>query len=318
MNFMTTRHRIPLAALLALTALAAPVAAPACDDAERGVAAVAAQAPAPPAQPVTPVTPVPPRAPKAPRTPSPAEAPTPAPSAEVEITPEWRLLERPEEGIRPRGWFGFAFQCDDCSGETGTPGGPVVWKFASRPRIYTVELGSPAARAGLRRGDVITQIDGHSILSPEGGRRFGATVPGQSVRWTVLRDGENRTIVATAIERPSDKVELRDLREKLKGLDEIPDMDELQRQLREINRQMEKLRREELTRMRAEARAKQVGGRLRYAGTVGDTKIEVRGSGSVIVSETRAKNKVVINLGESVVVVQLADTSPKEKGDSPK
>jgi membrane-associated protease RseP (regulator of RpoE activity) len=299
--------------MLALTALAAPIAAPACDDGERGVTAVAAQAPAPPAQPVTPV---PPRAPKAPRTPSPAEAPTPAPEADVEVTPEWRLLERPEaqERIRPRGWFGFAFQCDDCNGEATSPGGPVVWKFASRPRIYTVELGSPAAHAGLRRGDVITQIDGHSILSPEGGRRFGATVPGQSVRWTVLRDGETRAIVATAIERPGDMLELRELREKLKDLDGITDMEELQRQLRDLNLQMQKLRREELNRKRAEARA----GRLRYAGTVGDAKIEVRGSGSVIVSETRAKNKVVINLGESVVVVQLADTAPKEKGDSPK
>ena len=46
---------------------------------------------------------------------------------------------------------------------------------------------------------------------------------------------------------------------------------------------------------------------LRYAGVVGSTEVEVRGNNPVIVSESENKNEVVINLGESVVVVRVAD-----------
>ena len=62
--------------------------------------------------------------------------------------------------------------------------------------------GSPAARAGLRPGDVLTHIDGVSILTRAGARRFGGVEPGQKVRVTVLRDGRAITRELTLGRRP--------------------------------------------------------------------------------------------------------------------
>jgi predicted metalloprotease with PDZ domain len=60
----------------------------------------------------------------------------------------------------------------------------------------------PAGRAGLLAGDRVTEIDGVSILSPRGARKFGAVRPGQSVRLTVLRDGKSLTRQLTLATRP--------------------------------------------------------------------------------------------------------------------
>ena len=74
------------------------------------------------------------------------------------------------------------------------------------PAIGVCHCQSPAARAGLRRGDIITRIDGISILTPAGGRRFGTIRPGQHVKWTVLREGALRQVVAPQVERPPSNV----------------------------------------------------------------------------------------------------------------
>jgi C-terminal processing protease CtpA/Prc len=78
----------------------------------------------------------------------------------------------------PRGWFGFGFECD-CVAERSLMDSVAVWTFSDYPRVYSVDDGSPAAKAGLRRGDVIKEIDGISILDPDGGRRFGSIRPGR-------------------------------------------------------------------------------------------------------------------------------------------
>jgi pantothenate kinase len=148
---------------------------------------------------------------------------------------------------------------------------------------------------------------------------FGATRPGQTVRWTVLRAGESRELVATATEWPDrrERIVLRDLEEKMKRLNEVSDLDEMHREVRELTREIDRYRRQEQNRARIEQRAKQQG-RLRYAGVVGDAEVEVRGSSRVLISESPEKDRVVINLGESVVVIQLAGHTPKKKADSQK
>lgn len=289
--------------------MAGPGSALACQDAH-SVQAVAAQTSSPRA-------PRAPRAPHAPAPPEPVETPEPAAAPE----PPEASLEIPQAPaiMAPRGWFGFGFQCDQCYVKSGPGDSTVVWEFESLPKVYSVDLGGPAARAGLRRGDVIMRIDGHSILSPDGGRRFGATRPGQVVKWTVQRDGQTRTVVARASERPERRErEIVNLRRELTRLNELQNLDEMRRQLARLSRELSRRRPQDQT--REEQRAKeQSSRRLRYAGVIGGTEVEVRGTGSVIVSESDPKDQLVINTGESVVIIRVADYVRKnKKGETPR
>jgi len=224
----------------------------------------------------------------------------------------------PPSLVTPRGWFGFGFQCGDCSAQSVSRDSAAVWWFGDMPRVYSVDLGSPAFRAGLRRGDVISGIDGVSIVTPEGGRRFGLIRPGQVVRWTVVRDGEERQVVARAAERPDrrERTALLDLQRELGRLNEIKDMELLRREIAELNREMAR------SKVRDETRSIQIrtlsARPLRYAGVIGGAEVEVRGPGSVIVNEIDNKNELVINIGESVVRIRVPETMPKQKGDTPK
>ena len=100
----------------------------------------------------------------------------------------------------PDGWFGFGIHCQDC-GVRGR-GGVTEFTFNQPPSVMSVEPGTPAARAGMRRGDVLSHVDGLALTSPEGWARFAAIRPGQQVRWTFTRDGRTRTAALTALARP--------------------------------------------------------------------------------------------------------------------
>jgi putative serine protease PepD len=70
--------------------------------------------------------------------------------------------------------------------------------------VGAVTAGSPAAKAGLRQGDVVTAIDGRRI---EGSDALVSTVdqhqPGDTVALTVSRDGDTEKIEAKLAARPS-------------------------------------------------------------------------------------------------------------------
>jgi PDZ domain-containing protein len=322
MERTTTRLGILTTALLCLAAPAAPETARARDDARVQVVVVSADdgTPAPLAAP-QPTRP--PRAPRAPRAttaspavpaapgmPAPAEAPE-APAADMDAP-------QPPGLVTPRGWFGFGFTCDECIARRAVRDSAPVWTFTSLPRVYSVDLGSPAARAGLQRGDVLARIDGVSILSPDGGRRFGRIQPGQSVRLTVVRDGAPRELVAQAIERPERRatMALLDLRGELSRLNGLTDTDQLRRQINELNREMERSRARDDARTRLDVRTYSTR-RLRYAGVIGDAEVEVRGPSSVIVSQT-GDNEMVITVGESVVRIHVPDSARKRTADVPR
>jgi C-terminal processing protease CtpA/Prc len=108
----------------------------------------------------------------------------------------------PEEGIPPIGWLGFGLKFSGSVVLQRSDGGPARWSFDSPPKVVSVESDGPADRAGLKRGDVLTHIDGLQLDGRKGEKRFSAVEPGQSVTWTVRRNGAKRTIVMVAEERP--------------------------------------------------------------------------------------------------------------------
>ena len=101
-----------------------------------------------------------------------------------------------ERGSVVRGWLGVAVR-------------PVTADVAegaglSEPRGAVVEnviQGSPAARAGVRKGDVIVAIDGQAIVGPqELTRRIAGSPPGTKVEVGVVRD-KKRTPITVELGR---------------------------------------------------------------------------------------------------------------------
>jgi serine protease DegS len=71
------------------------------------------------------------------------------------------------------------------------------------PIIGLIEEDSPAARAGLRVGDLITHLNGQSVTSDqEAMNRIASMSPGSSVKIRVRRAGEELEVSATLEERP--------------------------------------------------------------------------------------------------------------------
>jgi S1-C subfamily serine protease len=96
-----------------------------------------------------------------------------------------------------RGYLGISLSCDYCS--LKEDGEFAVWSFSAPPRITWVGERSPAARAGLKPGDVIVAVDGVSVTSQEGGRRFGMLKAGVPVEFTVKRGDREATVVVTPV-----------------------------------------------------------------------------------------------------------------------
>ncbi len=74
--------------------------------------------------------------------------------------------------------------------------------------VTQVEADSPAAKAGLQIGDVITEVDGHKV-SDAGELQvvIGQKQPGMKINLTVLRDGKTMTVPVTLEELGSRKGE---------------------------------------------------------------------------------------------------------------
>ena len=71
-------------------------------------------------------------------------------------------------------------------------------------RLAEVRSGTPASRAGLRSGDVVTKFDSTAVASADELRRLvDAKNPGDKVQVTVRRNGKSITVDVTLGTRPS-------------------------------------------------------------------------------------------------------------------
>ena len=83
-------------------------------------------------------------------------------------------------------------------------GGAAIAKSSTTGGLAPVQAGSPAAKAGLQAGDVITAVNGTPVASIN---QFVATIanyaPGDTVTLTVNRGGSTKTIKLTLGSQPA-------------------------------------------------------------------------------------------------------------------
>lgn len=107
-----------------------------------------------------------------------------------------------EDGSVERGWLGVAIQpvTADIAESLGieSQGGALV----SQP-----QEGAPAEAAGIRAGDIITEVNGKAIKDPrELSKMIAGIDPGSDVEITILRNGKERMIDLQLGELPLDQV----------------------------------------------------------------------------------------------------------------
>ena len=97
------------------------------------------------------------------------------------------------EVASPGGRFGFAFTCEPrCSAATGRDGALIYtyYKYRDFPPITAIAPGSAAERAGLKVGDIVVKVEGHSVLDDEGAKGLARLDRVDVLHLTVRRDGK--------------------------------------------------------------------------------------------------------------------------------
>ena len=103
-----------------------------------------------------------------------------------------------DKGAVTRGWLGVQIQpvSKDIADSLGL-------KQAQGAIVDEPQSGSPAAKAGIKAGDVITAINGNAVKdSRDLARKVSEIAPGTSVKFDVIRDGDNKTLDVTLAKMP--------------------------------------------------------------------------------------------------------------------
>jgi serine protease Do len=106
-----------------------------------------------------------------------------------------------DKGQVTRGWMGVQVQpvTRDIADSMGL-------KEAQGALVAEPQPGSPAEKAGIKAGDVITALNGTPLKdSRDLARHVAMLAPGTSVKFDVLRDGESKSISVTLAEMPTDR-----------------------------------------------------------------------------------------------------------------
>jgi len=108
-----------------------------------------------------------------------------------------------EKGTVRRGWIGVRVR--PVAGELAPGSGG---KASQGALVIEPQPNSPAARAGLAAGDIITSVNDEPIKNDrELTRKIAALAPGSRVKLRVLRKGETRTILLRLGEPPASRSE---------------------------------------------------------------------------------------------------------------
>lgn len=84
--------------------------------------------------------------------------------------------------------------------------------------VTNVIKDSAAEKAGLKVGDVVTAVDGVSLLNADNLRNtIGLLMVGQTIQLDIIRDGKEKTLTAKVTEVQSSKTQTSDVHPKLRG-----------------------------------------------------------------------------------------------------
>lgn len=174
------------------------------------------------------------------------------------------LAGRGDAAAQSRAWLGLALSCSHCEWQTVNL--REVFRFTYPPLVADVEAGGPAARLGIRAGDLLLAIDGLVLTTEAGARRFAEAAPNDTLQITFRRGNETRTLPLVAAARPAT---------------------DLSQALAEGGRGVGKA----LSRI---ARGPAADSPVRFSGTLAGLGIEIRGSPDVTVMFTEGECGMVI------------------------
>ena len=99
--------------------------------------------------------------------------------------------------------LGLELTCGFFCGWRRGEGDTVVWRGQHPPKVARVVEGGPADRAGIREGDVLLLLDGHSFVGEDGGRALGRLNPGRPLTLQYLKGGESLTTTTITPRAPT-------------------------------------------------------------------------------------------------------------------
>jgi serine protease Do len=109
------------------------------------------------------------------------------------------IAQLKDKGTVTRGWLGVQVQP-----VTAGIAESLGLKNASGALVDEAQPDTPAAKAGIQPGDVITAVNGHAIKdSRELAREISGMEPGSSAKLDILRKGEQKTIDVTLATMPN-------------------------------------------------------------------------------------------------------------------
>jgi serine protease Do len=120
-----------------------------------------------------------------------------------------------EHGRMDRAWLGVQIQP-----VTAEIADSLGMKKAEGAIVAQPQADSPASKAGIVAGDVITEIDGASIKdSRELARKVGMMAPGTKIKVTLARKGEIKTLTLTLGKMPNEQHAKADTSDEMSGGD---------------------------------------------------------------------------------------------------